>query len=131
MLLINWIGGLKTLSSELRPFSHGRDVANWIEGNRLSDALIIGSTDYAVSTVAGYLRRPIYYLECECRATYVVWSKRRRTLTPMNSCFGLYVPLIYLAKMKRFLFSIANLANNKGRPRQGLYSKCWQILMAQ
>ena len=78
ILSINAAAGLQTLS--LRPFSYGREAASWIERNGLGDALIIGSPDYAVSTVAGFLRRPIYYLECECRGTYIVWSARRQRL---------------------------------------------------
>lgn len=82
ILLINAAGGLTTLSFDMRPHSQGRNVANWIEQNRLSDALIIGSPDAPVSTVAGYLMRPIYYLECECRGTYVVWNSRRQSKLP-------------------------------------------------
>ena len=80
VLLLNAAGGLKALSFERYPYSQGRDAARWIEREQLSDAYIIGSRDSAVSTVAGYLRRPIYYLECECRSTFVVWNARRRSI---------------------------------------------------
>lgn len=77
ILIVNAIAGVMTLSSEFRPFSQGRAVAAFIERRGLADKPIIGLGDYAASTVAGYLRRPIYYLECECRGTFIVWSTRR------------------------------------------------------
>jgi hypothetical protein len=80
MLLVAAAGGLATLSSELHPYSQGRNVAAWLERNRMNDAPIIGSVDYTISTIAGYLRRPVYYLECRCLGTFIVWNARRQTL---------------------------------------------------
>jgi hypothetical protein len=77
LLLVNAVGGLTTLSSELRPYSQGREVANWLRLSHLQDDFLIGSPDATVSTVAGYLDRPIYYLECECFGPYVKRSKTR------------------------------------------------------
>jgi hypothetical protein len=66
ILLVNACGGLLSLASELRPFSEGRDAAAWIEQNDLADAFFIASRDGPGLTVAGYLRRPVYFLGCEC-----------------------------------------------------------------
>jgi hypothetical protein len=63
--------------SEIDPISHGRSVAAWLRQNQPPDAFLVGSRDAQVSTVAGYLGRPIYYLECECDRTFVVWNTRR------------------------------------------------------
>ena len=30
--------------------------------------------------MSGYLGRPIYYLECECRGTFVVWNDKRNSM---------------------------------------------------
>jgi hypothetical protein len=70
ILLVNACGGVMTLASELRPFSEGRDTAAWIQQSNLADAFLIGSHDAQVLTVAGYLGRPVYYLECECFDMY-------------------------------------------------------------
>jgi hypothetical protein len=67
-----------TLVSELRPFSEGKAAAEWIKQNGLSDAFLIGSDDAPVSSVAGYLGRPLYYLECQCLGTFIVWNSRRQ-----------------------------------------------------
>jgi hypothetical protein len=77
LLLINAIGGLTTLSSELRPYSQSRNVAMWLERHGLRDSFLIGSRDLEVSPIAGYLDRPLYYLECECFGTYVKWNGAR------------------------------------------------------
>jgi hypothetical protein len=83
VLIINACGGVLTLSSELRPFSEGYDAASWIQQSGLTDTFLIGSNDAQVSTVAGYLGRPIYYLECECQGSYIVWNtKRQSPLSP-------------------------------------------------
>jgi len=80
LLVINACAGVLTLVSELKPFSDGYNAAAWIKQNDLADAFLIGSRDAQVSSVAGYLRRPIYYLECECRGSFVVWNDKRQTL---------------------------------------------------
>jgi hypothetical protein len=64
--------------SEVRPVSEGRSAAVWIKQNNLADAFLIGSGDAQTSTVAGYLERPIYYLECECRGSFIVWNMKRQ-----------------------------------------------------
>lgn len=80
LLAISAVGGILTLSSELIPFSQGRNVADWIRLNSRSDALLIGSRDAQVSTVAGYLGRQMYFLECECPGTYVVYNSKKQWL---------------------------------------------------
>jgi len=39
-----------------------------------------GSRDAQVSTVAGYLGRHMYFLECECPGTYVVYNSQKQWL---------------------------------------------------
>jgi len=83
LLVINAGAGVLTLASELRPFSEGYNAAAWVKRNGLADAFLIGSRDAQTSSVAGYLARPIYYLECECRGSFIVWNdKRQSLLTP-------------------------------------------------
>jgi hypothetical protein len=80
LLIVNACGGVLTLASELKPFSEGYNAAAWIKQNDLADTFLIGSRDAQTSTVAGYLGRPIYYLECECQGSFVVWSDKRQSL---------------------------------------------------
>lgn len=86
LLLISAIGGVLTLNSELIPFSQGRNAAEWLRMNGQSNAFLIGSRDAQVSTVAGYLRRHMYFLECECPGTYVVYNSQKQwLLSPLPS----------------------------------------------
>jgi hypothetical protein len=79
LLVVNACGGVLTLASELRPFSDGYSTAAWLKRNNLANAFLIGSRDAQVSSVAGYLGRPVYYLECECAGTFVVWNDKRQS----------------------------------------------------
>jgi hypothetical protein len=82
VLALGAIGGLLTLVMDSRPFSQSRNAAAWIEQNGLAQAYLIGSRDAQVSTIAGYLGRPIYYLECECVGTFIVYNSKRKTPLP-------------------------------------------------
>jgi hypothetical protein len=77
LLIISACGGLLTLASELRPFSNGRNTAEWLQRNGLADSFIMGSRDTTMATISGYLRRPIYYLECECDGRFIIWNTQR------------------------------------------------------
>ena len=78
LLVVNALGGLTMLAADNRTFSQGRNTALWIERHHLDDGLLIATRDYAGSTVAGYLQRPLYYPECECFGTYIEWNTRRK-----------------------------------------------------
>jgi hypothetical protein len=77
LLVISAVGGLLTLISETRVFSNGRNVAAWLTRTGLADAFIMGSRDTTLSTISGYLGRPLYYLECECPGRFIVWNAKR------------------------------------------------------
>ena len=79
VLMVGAAGGVLTWSSETHPFSQGRNASRWLTENNLADALLIGSRDAQVSSVAGYLGRSIYYLECQCQGTFIVWNDQRQS----------------------------------------------------
>jgi hypothetical protein len=78
ILFVNACGGVMSLASELRPFSESYETAAWIKQNDFANAFFIGSHDAQVSSVAGYLGRPVYYLECACLRAYGMWDMTRR-----------------------------------------------------
>ena len=80
LLAVNAFAGLLTLASAAQPFSESRSAAAWIRQNDLANAFLIGSRDAQVSSVSGYLGRSIYYLECECHGTFVVWNDKRNSM---------------------------------------------------
>lgn len=79
VLIVGAVGGALTLTSEARPFSQGRNASRWLVENKLDDAFLIGSRDAQVSSVAGYLGRPVYYLECQCNGTFIIWNGVRQS----------------------------------------------------
>jgi len=85
LLAINAVGGVTTLASELRPYSQSHNAANWLQRNGLDQALLIGARDATTSPIAGYLRRPLYYVNCECLGTYVEWSTRRKPMLDLDN----------------------------------------------
>jgi hypothetical protein len=77
ILFLNACGGVLSLASELRPFSESYETAVWIKQNDLANAFLIGSHDAQVSSVIGYLERPVYYLECECYRPFGIYDATR------------------------------------------------------
>jgi hypothetical protein len=79
VLLIGACGGILTLASETHPFSQSREAARWLAENDFRDAFLVGSRDAQISSVAGYLGRPVHYLECECQGTFIRWNHDRQS----------------------------------------------------
>jgi hypothetical protein len=79
VLLVSALAGVLTVASEFRPFSQGRNAAQWLRQNDLAGAFLIASRDAQASSIAGYLGRPLYYLECECFGTFIVWNGARQS----------------------------------------------------
>lgn len=65
------------------PFTAGKAAANYIKDQGLDDHVIIGDEDYVLTTLSGYLEKPVYHLSILRPATYVTWNKERlRTVEP-------------------------------------------------
>ena len=72
------IAGLLAVRADLQhPFSASKDVAQFLKEHHMTDMFMIGSTDYAASSVAGNLNRALYYAEEDRVGTFVVWKGRR------------------------------------------------------
>ena len=119
ILFVNAIGGALSLASEMQPFSEGYNTAAWIKQNGLTDAFIIGSHDAQVSTVAAYLGRPIYYLECECSRPVGLWDPnsalfgtRRPKLTDNDFAIRLRKAAVIAGKRDTILIRSQPLAEN-------------------
>jgi len=75
LLACNAAGGVKAVvASNFVPLSTGRESAQWIEEHHLERAFWMANSAPAASTVAGYLGRPLYDLDCACTAGYVRWG---------------------------------------------------------
>jgi hypothetical protein len=59
------------------PFSSAKELSTYITNNHLEHENLMGITDYTASPVAGFLDRPIFYLERGHSATFMVWDNTR------------------------------------------------------
>jgi hypothetical protein len=63
-------------------FSSGKLVAEYIKSKDMAAMLMVGHTDYATSTVVGYLAKDkIYYPNSERFGSYINWDNKRTSLT--------------------------------------------------
>jgi hypothetical protein len=53
------------------PFSAALEASRWMKANHLEESFIVGDFDYKVSTLTGYLNRPIYYLSTQEQQRFV------------------------------------------------------------
>ena len=66
--------------SWIYPFTAGKAVAQYIREQKLEDHVIVGDRDWALTTVAGHLGRPLYHLASHRWGTYVIWNNERNPL---------------------------------------------------
>ena len=64
------------------PFSGSKETSRFIKGQHLSDMLIVGSRDSAVSPLSGYLDRKIYYPESDRFGSFIIWDNKREKVGP-------------------------------------------------
>jgi hypothetical protein len=77
-LVIHAAVGLAASGAALKiPFSQARAVAEFIRANKMDQWIIIGDRDYAVSSVAGYLNRDVYYVTGNRLGSFMIWDKKR------------------------------------------------------
>jgi hypothetical protein len=78
LLAINALAGIAVSVQQFpRVFSEGEATAEWIERNAPENFALVGTPDTSVSVVAQFLGKPIYFLECSCTDTYLVFHRRR------------------------------------------------------
>lgn len=60
------------------PFSTSKQVAQYIEKQRLDEHLIFGSEDFIISPIAAWLDRKIYFSETSKFGSFINWNKREK-----------------------------------------------------
>ncbi len=60
------------------PLSASRETARFIHQQHLDQILLVGSKDYAVSPIGGYLNRKIYYPEIKDMGSFVLFNQKRQ-----------------------------------------------------
>jgi hypothetical protein len=59
------------------PYSASRETAQFIKTHQLDSLLIVGSEDFAISPLCGYLDRKIYYPEIRQLGSFVLFNRKR------------------------------------------------------
>ncbi|MBD2196107.1 MULTISPECIES: hypothetical protein [Calothrix] len=82
MLYAQMLGGIFTFSRDIiLPFSASRETATYLKAeykDKLKDVFIIGSPDYTMSPIAGYINRKIYYPEIQRLGSFVLFTTQRQ-----------------------------------------------------
>ena len=71
----------------LLPFSESKAAADFLRQNGLAAAPIVATQDHLVSPVAGYLGRPLYFLESQTMGSFVQYNQQwQERLPPGEHC---------------------------------------------
>jgi hypothetical protein len=82
ILLIHMIAGVFAVSMDLLyPFSRIKDVADFVEKQKMTGVPIVGSPDYFTSPLTAYLNSKIYYPEIGTFGTFVTTKYGRTNKT--------------------------------------------------
>ena len=79
LLIFHYLGGITAISMDYRfIFSNGKRTAEYIKQQEMQEMLMVGDTDFAVSTVVGYLKKKeVYYPKGSRFGSFVRWDKAR------------------------------------------------------
>ena len=79
ILIFHYLGGITAVSMDYRHiFSNGKRTAEFIKQQNMEEMLMVGDTDFAISTVVGYLgKKEIYYPKGSRFGSFVRWDKAR------------------------------------------------------
>lgn len=64
------------------PFSNSGAAARWLRLHHLENAALVGTPDTSVAAVAEQLNRPVYFLDCSCTDTFLLFAARRDNFSP-------------------------------------------------
>jgi hypothetical protein len=60
------------------PYSASREAAQYIQAKGWQDRFIIGSEDFTIVPISGYLERKIYYPESQKEGSFVLFNQHRK-----------------------------------------------------
>ncbi len=79
ILIFHFLGGITAIAMDYRYiFSNGKRTAEYIKQHEMQEMFMVGDTDFAVSTVVGYLgKKEVYYPKGSRFGSFVRWDKDR------------------------------------------------------
>ncbi|MDJ0842712.1 hypothetical protein [Crocosphaera sp.] len=82
LIIILWlqvVAGIVAFSRDLiTPYSSSKATAEFIQKNQLSQHFIVGSEDFTIAPISGYLNQRIYYPESKELGSYVLFNNDRK-----------------------------------------------------
>jgi hypothetical protein len=79
ILCAQLVGGIVAFGRDLLiPYSASRETAQFIQEQKLESIFMVGSEDFAMTPVSGYLNRKIYYPEIQKLGSFVLFNGQRR-----------------------------------------------------
>jgi hypothetical protein len=73
-LIAGLVGYIRVLTL---PYSASRATADYLKSNGLDQFTLVGSEDFAVSPISGYINAPIYYPESQKKGSFVLFNQGR------------------------------------------------------
>ena len=78
ILMIHFFGGVTAAIIDIKyPFSASKDVFKYLKKEKMEDKVLAGDKDYAITSIAGYLNKEIYYPRKGDFGTFVIWNIER------------------------------------------------------
>jgi len=79
LLALQVFGSVTASAVDLvRPFSEAKETALWMRSTGLNRNPIVITPDLVTSSVVGYMERDkVYYPECQCFGSFVLWNRTR------------------------------------------------------
>jgi hypothetical protein len=79
VLVSHFLSGIVAYGRDLvLPYSASRETARFIQVQQLDQLFIVGSRDFAISPLAGYLNCQIYYPETQAMGSFVLFRQARQ-----------------------------------------------------
>jgi hypothetical protein len=79
ILMIHFFSGITAAIIDINyPFSASKDVFKFLKREKLDSKIFTGDKDYALTPIAGYLNRKIYYPRSGDFGTFTIWDKKRK-----------------------------------------------------
>jgi len=79
ILVVQFAAGTFSVAMDWKlPFSASKKTSEFIMNEKLDNLIILGSKDYAISPIAAYLNRKIYYPTSESFGAFVRWTTKRK-----------------------------------------------------
>lgn len=114
ILILHAVAGAYLCVAEMNgPFSGSKEAAAIISRSVPKDMPVVADIDYAGTSIAGYLGRPVYYIGRRESGTYIIWDEKRTpvSLPPQELVLRLQE---YLNAVHRDIVLVVNYPINVG-----------------